>query len=431
VTLSIGSKTKATDIESMIAETYSIVGRKWLNATPGTDPKLELNVIIPPDSKPVEWSSLQTPKSTFELTIEATLTNEQEMLPKILPLRKSCALVMKGGGIKGLAYVGALGILSDHYNFDHFVGTSAGAITAVLLAADFSSKELSEILEKQDFHSFFDSPWYLQPINLAFYRGLHHAHTLTDWIDTLLAKKLDSATRVKLSDLPNRATVFASRRDRDALIFDPIKNDVEAGHGVRCSMSIPFVFVPQSDQGFKTYDGGMRHNFPIEKLREINPECDFLCLFLGSEHYKPTRNRFEIAEWISIWTEGADAEALRNYSTKTVVIDPSPIGTLDFDLTVDEKKYLLICGKVGALAYLEKGSEAHRNAIADKEQLVESVYKSCSARNRKRKCWRTIAIIGIVVLLLLMSYLAWSLLSAFTGYLWSLLRERQRGHRMF
>jgi len=49
------------------------------------------------------------------------------------------ALIMKGGGIKELAYVGTIEALSQHYRFYWYVGTSAEAVTAVLLGAGYSS----------------------------------------------------------------------------------------------------------------------------------------------------------------------------------------------------------------------------------------------------------------------------------------------------
>src|SRR5262249_28942010 len=54
--------------------------------------------------------------------------------PRMRPFRPNI-LVMKGGGVKGIAYVGALETLEKYgYHFNHFVRTSAGAISAALLA---------------------------------------------------------------------------------------------------------------------------------------------------------------------------------------------------------------------------------------------------------------------------------------------------------
>ena len=63
------------------------------------------------------------------------------------------ALVMKGGGVKGLAYVGALEVLKDHYSFDIYVGTSAGAITAAFLGAEIELKKIEDLLRNTDFES--------------------------------------------------------------------------------------------------------------------------------------------------------------------------------------------------------------------------------------------------------------------------------------
>src|SRR5262249_35724809 len=55
------------------------------------------------------------------------------------------AVVMKGGGVKGLALAGALLELEKHFYFDRHVGTSAGAIAATLLAAGYTPKELTAV----------------------------------------------------------------------------------------------------------------------------------------------------------------------------------------------------------------------------------------------------------------------------------------------
>ncbi len=67
----------------------------------------------------------------------------------------------KGGGIKGIAYLGAIneGIaqgLFDLNSFLAFAGTSAGAITATLLALRIKMPKLEEIMKKTDFTTFFD-----------------------------------------------------------------------------------------------------------------------------------------------------------------------------------------------------------------------------------------------------------------------------------
>jgi len=71
-------------------------------------------------------------------------------------------LVFEGGGMKGIAYVGALealgrrGILRDIVRVG---GTSAGAINASLFALGFSNSETRSFLNELDFRNFLDDDW--------------------------------------------------------------------------------------------------------------------------------------------------------------------------------------------------------------------------------------------------------------------------------
>lgn len=409
-TVEVAHVDHVSEIEAALSSSLSVIANQWLSDRSGETPRRNLECVIPPDVKPSLWSALSTPPRTFTLSIEATLTPEHVTSANRVPFpttEGSLALVMKGGGIKGLAYVGALEILWGHYQFDHFVGTSAGAISALLLAAGYTPTELKEILSEKDFRDFFDAPWYMKPFNLMFYGGMNPALTFTDWIDVLLAKKLNSSTRVRMSELPARATVFASRRNKPALRFDSESDDADAGHAARCSMSIPLVFVPQSDQGFRTYDGGMQHNYPIDELLRCDPGAAFISLYLGPETYQPSRNRFEFWEWVSIWTEGADAELLKRYRDRTVVIDPTPIGTLDFDLSDEEKDYLLQCGRAAALAHLEQGSDRHNTAVQMRDQMRQQVMSTRTARQRWRWSAQFALFIGALFLALAIVVYRW------------------------
>ena len=64
-------------------------------------------------------------------------------------------LVFEGGGIKGLAFCSAIQVLEAKgimANIKRLAGSSAGAITAGLLACDHFSTELLAILEKKNFN---------------------------------------------------------------------------------------------------------------------------------------------------------------------------------------------------------------------------------------------------------------------------------------
>jgi NTE family protein len=71
-------------------------------------------------------------------------------------------LVFEGGGVKGIAYVGALQELKKRKilkNIKRVGGTSASGINAVLLALDYTLEETQEILSGLDFNNFMDDSW--------------------------------------------------------------------------------------------------------------------------------------------------------------------------------------------------------------------------------------------------------------------------------
>ena len=68
-------------------------------------------------------------------------------------------LIFEGGGIKGIAYIGALEILSQRGHLKHLSrvgGSSAGAINALILALGYSIREQQHILESTNFRDFMD-----------------------------------------------------------------------------------------------------------------------------------------------------------------------------------------------------------------------------------------------------------------------------------
>ena len=68
-------------------------------------------------------------------------------------------LVFEGGGVKGIAYVGALQVLEEKGILPNIVrvgGTSAGAINAVLVGLNYTPAETQQILNKMNFEKFMD-----------------------------------------------------------------------------------------------------------------------------------------------------------------------------------------------------------------------------------------------------------------------------------
>ncbi len=184
-------------------------------------------------------------------------------------------LVFEGGGVKGVAYCGALhelesqGILGG---VTSVAGTSAGAITAALVAAGYSSKDLTDAMLDLDFRSFEDGE--LEgPIRVVEHYGWYRGRAFLEWMRGQITLKLGSPdatfedlTSARHVDLRVVATNLSTR---SAQIFSVATTPtVPVAEAVRMSMSIPLFFAAVTYNGAVHVDGGAVWNYPIEMFDE-------------------------------------------------------------------------------------------------------------------------------------------------------------------
>ena len=204
-------------------------------------------------------------------------------------------LVLEGGGIKGLALVGAvLRLMREGYTFSRVAGTSAGAIVAAFVAAGITADELAEVMDRLDYSKVPDRkppgiPLVSEGISLLSKRGAYEGDYVRDFVHKEL-KRLGVTTFGQLRRTDRRADTNLEPFQRYKLVV--MATDVTRGRllrlpwdyrllhrdpdeqlvadAVRASMSIPLYFEPvtlrDGDTGEPTtlVDGGVLSNFPIE-----------------------------------------------------------------------------------------------------------------------------------------------------------------------
>jgi NTE family protein len=158
-------------------------------------------------------------------------------------------LVFEGGGVKGIAYVGALEVLEEKAilsDIKRIGGTSAGAINAVLLGSGYTNAEQLEIMSKLDFNKFLDDSFGVvrDTERLLTEFGWYKGDFFREWIARLVQAKLGSAniTFTEFSEATNRdlylmetnlstefGEVFSAEHTSTMRIVD----------AVRISMSLP------------------------------------------------------------------------------------------------------------------------------------------------------------------------------------------------
>src|SRR6478672_6766746 len=102
---------------------------------------------------------------------------------------KDCDLVCEGGGVKGIGLAGAWEALeAANYRPRRVAGTSAGAITAALIAAGYTAAELKEVVLSLDFRQFEDKGWEDRipglgsPLSVLLDAGVYEGEKFVEWM---------------------------------------------------------------------------------------------------------------------------------------------------------------------------------------------------------------------------------------------------------
>lgn len=195
------------------------------------------------------------------------------------------ALVLSGGGARGLAHIGVLEVLDSlGVRPDLIVGTSMGAVVGALYASGYRATQIDSIIRAAHLATLFQRYTPRRPQGVAGSQPLVTWSRATGGI-TLAPNPAQAAelnatvaglmlrgnllARGDFDRLPIPFRAVATRLyDRRPVIFS--RGDL--GRAVRASMSIPIVFEPVVIEGDRLVDGGLVANVPVEPARAAGAE---------------------------------------------------------------------------------------------------------------------------------------------------------------
>jgi NTE family protein len=187
-------------------------------------------------------------------------------------------LVFEGGGVKGIAYGGALvelekrGILEG---IQRVGGTSAGGITATLLALGYTAEDISEIVADTRFSNFADHDLGVIRDALRLIRryGFHKGNKFRRWIGKLIERK-SGRRNLTFGQLHERSgqsgfrdlyLVGANLSQQKPEIYSYEKfPDMEIRIATRITMSIPLYYQCVKRGEDVLVDGGITWNYPLD-----------------------------------------------------------------------------------------------------------------------------------------------------------------------
>lgn len=308
-------------------------------------------------------------------------------------------LVFEGGGVKGIAYCGALGVLESRgimENVSRVAGTSAGAITAGLLSVGFTNDEIFALLKQTSFSSFMDSRWGFirDAIGLFFKFGWYKGKKFQQWFEQQMEKKtgnkrftfkdLQEAVSEKKPGFKELAVAGTNLSTQTTEIFSSeLTPEIPIANAIRISMSIPLFFYVVNYNNYRYVDGGLYYNYPINIFdnvkylsnkkfgKEINYDpregAIYNCQTLGLrvDTKKEIKSVFEntppqpvksikdyMGALVGGYMEGMNKIHLHeNDWHRTIYIDSLGVKTTQFDLDDKTVQDLVDSGKNGAQKY--------------------------------------------------------------------------------
>ena len=197
-------------------------------------------------------------------------------------------LVFEGGGVKGIAYVGALEVLDKEGilpNIKRVAGTSAGAMVAVLVGLGYTAKELRDILWGLNFTEFLDDSFgKIRDTErlikeYGWYRGDFFRNKMADFIKDKTGN--GEATFRELEDTHKYRDIYLIGADLSTgfskVFCFKHTPDVKVADAARISMSIPLFFRAVqniNNDGHVYVDGGLLDNYPIKVFDRVSYVTD-------------------------------------------------------------------------------------------------------------------------------------------------------------
>ncbi len=306
--------------------------------------------------------------------------------------RPQVALVLSGGGARGLAHVGVLEVLERlRVPVDCVVGTSMGALVGGTYAAGVEPTKIREVLETTDIQALFvdlpprsqipqrvkrDDYKPLFEFALGFNRGKVQLPTgaSSGYKVELFLRELigpgESIADMNFDDLPTPYRAVATDLETGALI---VFQEGDLPKVMRASMSLPAILDPIKINGRAYVDGGLVRNLPVDIGRTLCGDV-VIAVNLGTP-LKPIEELQSVigiaGQSMNLLTEQNVERSLVELTDVDILIEPDLEGysSSDFGASVQimERGRGAAQGKAQTLSRLSLSEDAYALWLAERQ----------------------------------------------------------------
>jgi NTE family protein len=270
-----------------------------------------------------------------------------EPQPQPAAARPKVALVLSGGGARGLAHIGVLRVLEElRVPVDIVVGTSFGAIIGGAYAGGADVAELERLVLATNWGRVLqdrpqrdtlsvrrreDDTLVSSRLELGIGRdgiALPQGAFASGAVERLLRQLTPTVSLREVRQLPLVYRAVATDMLNGEMVI-PV--DVPLFTAMRASMAVPGAFAPITVDGRPLGDGGLVRNLPVDLARELGAEV-VIAVNVGTPLGGPKvlTSAFGMAQqMIGILTEQNVQRSLRELTSRDVLVTPD-LGNADF-----------------------------------------------------------------------------------------------------
>lgn len=285
--------------------------------------------------------------------------------------------VFEGGGVKGIAFVGAICCLEEAgYEWARLAGTSAGSIIAALLAAGYTGAELKNIIMNINYTKLLDKsrinyiPGIGKAISLIKDNGIYPGFFIENWLKGLFETKGKTKFKDIIFEGESKLKIIATDITRREMIIIPDDlteyginpMEFEIWKAVRMSISIPLFFKPVVLPYKNTFsyivDGGILSNFPVWVFDvKAIPRWPTFGFNLLDSTGPTTKSKNDILNFLSdlvntIINKNEDIYIRDKDAIRIINIPNMGVGTTEFDLPKKKSQELFDSGYSSAEHFL-------------------------------------------------------------------------------
>ena len=241
-------------------------------------------------------------------------------------------LVLSGGGIKGLYYIGVLRLFEESNiikNIKTFAGSSIGSLFCLLMLIGYSSQELEELFCLLNLSQLKQ----INSSNFFSYFGLDSGNKIYWFLEKILYGKHfnKNITLKELFDITQKKLIISGVcvDDKECYYFSHETHpDMNVRIAIRISMSMPFYFVPVLYNDKLWIDGGIMDNYPMQLFNDMLEKT--VGIYIQSEKKKYDIKNIEdyLISIYDCFNKGYYIKSSVNYKNNTVIINPDKINNI-------------------------------------------------------------------------------------------------------